>query len=88
MRIRLSRDWHPGRKLPGVVDHGNRGGDLVVQALGWWVRLAVYAGSPPGSHIGVWRTRWCGLYGLNVRVGRRYIGPCVTAFIHTQRKHP
>jgi hypothetical protein len=73
--IKVSRDRHPD----------NRGGDIVVEAFGRWVRFAVYVGTPPGSHIGIWRTDWCGLKGLNLRVGRRYVGPCVTAFVHT---HP
>jgi hypothetical protein len=56
----------------------------VVDLLGRWVRFAVYYGTPPGSHIGVWRTHWGDLRGLNVRIGRRYVGPCLTAFVHTK----
>ncbi len=75
MTVKVSREWYPDQK----------GGDLVVEALGHWVRFAVYVGTPPGSHIGIWRTSWGDLKGLNVRVGKRYIGPCLTAFVHTHR---
>lgn len=75
MTIKVSRDRHPD----------NRGGDVVVEAFGRWVRVALYVGTPPGSHIGIWRTSWGELKGLNVRVGRRYVGPCVTAFVHIHR---
>lgn len=62
-----------------------RGGDVVIQTRRRWLRLAVYLGTPPGSHIGFWRTRWGGLRGWNLRVGKRYVGPCLTVFVHT---HP
>lgn len=63
------------------------GGDVRVEWPGRWVRLAAYFGTPPGSHIGLWRTRggYSGaLQGLNLRVGRRYVGPCLTVFVHTR----
>lgn len=80
--IKLGSDWHRGRKWP--VDHGNRGGDITVEMLGRWVRLAIYAGSSPGSNIGFWCTRVGDFKGVNLRVGRRYIGPCVTFLAHTR----
>jgi hypothetical protein len=61
------------------------GGDIVVTVLRRWIRFAAYYGEPPGSHIGFWRTRWGTLSGWNLRVGRRYVGPCLTVFVHT---HP
>lgn len=73
------------RGRPRLVDYGNRGGDIVVEMFGRWMRFALYVGSPPGSHIGLWRTKWGELSGINLRVGRRYIGPCVTLFVHTRR---
>jgi hypothetical protein len=85
MAIRTSGQWVRGRKWP--VDYGNRGGDLIVEMFGRWVRFALYVGSPPGSHIGFWRTRggFTGeMQGLNLRIGRRYIGPCLTVFVHTR----
>lgn len=95
MKIKVSPEWHPRlRRAPTwavkagkVVDYGNVGGDLVIEAFGRWVRFAVYAGSPAGSHIGLWRTRWGALRGLNFRIGRRCIGPCMTIFVHTRREH-
>jgi hypothetical protein len=59
---------------------------LVVTVGRLWLRGLLAYGNPPGSHIGVWRTSWGGLRGLNVRVGRRIVGPCVTAFVHQQWK--
>jgi len=75
MRVVGSRDRHPE----------NRGGDLVIETASRWVRFAVYWGTPPGSHIWLWRTSWGELKGLNLRIGRRYVGPCLTMFVHT---HP
>lgn len=73
MSITVSREWCPDQK----------GGDLVVEVLGRWVRFALYVGTPPGSHIGLWRTNWGYLKGVNLRIGKRYVGPCVTVFVHT-----
>ena len=47
-----------------------------------WVRFGVFYGTPPGSHIGLWRTRVDDLRGWNLRVGRRYAGPCLTMLAH------
>ncbi len=58
--------------------------DLVLQTDGRWLRLGAFYGTPPGSHIGLWRTRWGSVRGVNLRVGRRYIGPCLTLLIHTR----
>jgi hypothetical protein len=57
--------------------------DRKVTIRGRWFRIALIYGTPPGSHIGYWRTRWCGLNGINLRVGRRYVGPCLTLMLHT-----
>lgn len=90
MKIRTCRWWKPGR---GAGDYGNRGADLSIDTLGRWVRICVAIGTPPGSHIGLWRTNGYGLRGLNLRIGRRIAGPCLTVFIHTHRswtydRHP
>lgn len=85
IKVTASGEWTGGHACP--VDHGNRGGSVALTVAGrWWVRFALYVGSPPGSHIGVWLTRWPPLYGANVRIGRRYVGPCVTAFVHARRR--
>jgi hypothetical protein len=81
-KIKVSGQWVRGRTSP--IDYGNRGGDLVIEWFGRWLRFAVYVGSPPGSHIGFWRTCVGTMRGINLRVGRRYIGPCVTVFVHTR----
>ncbi|MFY1595464.1 hypothetical protein [Micromonospora sp. WMMD737] len=69
------------RRERGVDQHG---GDIVIKTTGRWLRLAVYYGTPPGSHIGFWRTRYGTLRGWNLRLGKRYVGPCLTAFVHTR----
>lgn len=62
------------------------GGDIRIVLFDRWWRAALYFGQPPGSHIGLWRTRTDGLQGINLRVGHRYIGPCLTVFIHTRHQ--
>lgn len=62
------------------------GGDFRIVLFGYWLRLAMFYGQPPGSHIGLWRTRFGTLRGLNLRIGRRYIGPCLTLFMHTRNQ--
>ena len=51
---------------------------------GRWFRLFAAYGTPPGSHIGFWRTRYGTLSGWNLRVGKRYSGPCLTLLAHTR----
>jgi len=61
-----------------------RGGDIRVVHKGRWVRVALYIDPPPRmSHIGLWRTRYGDLKGLNlrVRVPRGY----ATLLVHTRR---
>lgn len=83
-RLEVDGWWARGRRTPSL-DYGNRGAALVVRLFGRWVRLGVAVGSPPGSHIGFWRSRMgSGMAGWNLRVGKRYIGPCVTAWVHTR----
>ena len=53
----------------------------VIEGPKRWRRLGAFWGPPPGSHIGLWRTNW-GVRGWNFRVGRRYIGPCLTLLAH------
>jgi hypothetical protein len=65
----------------------NKGGDLVLWTRRRRYRLAAYWGTPPGSHIGFWRTRAGGLRGINLRIGRRYVGPFLTILAHTRRRH-
>lgn len=74
IRVKGRRERHPG----------NRGGDLVIEIGPRWFRFAAYFGTPPGSHIGYWRTRVEDMRGVNLRLGRRYTGPCLTLFIHTR----
>lgn len=61
-----------------------RGGDVVVESRSRRLRLGAYYGEPPGSHIGYWRTRMGAMRGWNLRVGKRYSGPCLTLFLHTE----
>ena len=77
MDLEWHRDWTPEQK----------GGGVRLNLRRRWIRVAAYYGQPPGSHIGLWRTRVDDLSGLNLRIGRRYIGPCVTALIHTRPQH-
>lgn len=60
------------------------GGDVVFSGQRRWVRFAAYYGTPPGSYIGFWRTRVDDFRGLNLRLGRRFSGPCLTMFVHTR----
>lgn len=71
-------------EVRGERNDSQIGGDVVLTGLGRWVRGAVYLGTPPGSHIGLWRTQYGPLQGLNLRVGRQYLGPCLTLFVHTR----
>jgi len=61
-----------------------RGGDIRITTARGWVRGALYIDPPPRmSHIGLWRTRYHGLRGVNLRVKvwRGY----VTALVHARR---
>jgi hypothetical protein len=49
-----------------------------------WLRLFAAYGTPPGSHIGLWRTDTGTVHGWNLRIGRRYVGPCLTLLTHTR----
>jgi hypothetical protein len=49
-----------------------------------WVRLFACYGPPPGSHIGLWHTQMGQVHGWNLRIGRRYVGPCLTLLAHTR----
>lgn len=54
-----------------------------------WGRTMLAWGMPPGSRIGAWVTRggFSGrLRGVNVRVGRRYVGPALTWLAHGRVK--
>ena len=48
-----------------------------------WVRAVVVYGTPPGSHIGFWRTSYGNLRGWNLRLGKRY-HKTLTMFVHTR----
>jgi hypothetical protein len=65
---------------PGVQS----GVEVRVDVPGRWVRLVANVGVPPGSHIGLWRTAADDLRGINLRLGRRYVGPCLTLLAHTR----
>lgn len=78
MKLSVESEWADGNKGLGVRLRSLRTG-------GFW-RIAAYWGTPPGSHIGFWRTRYDGvLRGLNYRIGRRYVGPTLTMFMHWRR---
>lgn len=64
----------------GTFNYGGRQFEFA-QRLGR-LRVGAFYGSPPGSHIGLWRTNYHGLKGLNLRIGRRYVGPCLTVLVH------
>lgn len=73
----------------GSYDLGQLGGDIVIVVGRRWIRLAAYAGTPPGGHMGWWRTDGGypgSLRGVNYRCGRAYRGPCLTLFVHTRRR--
>jgi hypothetical protein len=59
-----------------------RWADLRLARHDRWVRAGVFYGTPPGSHIGLWRTRVDDLRGWNLRIGCRYTGPCLTLLLH------
>lgn len=59
------------------------GGDLVIEVSGRWIRFAAYFGVPPGSRIGLWRTRFDDMRGVNLRIGKRY-RKTLTVFVHTR----
>jgi hypothetical protein len=72
-------------ELRGVSDGWEA--NLTAETRRRWVRLFACYGIPPGSHIGLWHTSggFTGeLHGWNLRVGRRYIGPCLTLLAHTR----
>ena len=56
--------------------------NLRVTIRGRWWRTAAYYGDAPGSHMGFWRTDYCGLRGWNYRVGS--LARCLTVFVHTR----
>lgn len=90
--MKATIEVRPEYALPhpnATTDLGQLGGDVVITVGRRWIRLAAYAGSPPGSHMGWWVTRggfYGGLYGVNYRVGRHWPGPCLTLFVHTQKR--
>jgi hypothetical protein len=58
--------------------------EVVIETRSRWLRLVVVYGTPPGSHIGFWRTRMGDHEGLNLRIGKRF-RTCLTLMAHT---HP
>jgi hypothetical protein len=59
-----------------------KGCGLRLTLPGRWFRVAVFYGTPPGSHMGFWRTRVDTLRGWNYRVGT--IRRCATVLLHTR----
>jgi hypothetical protein len=57
-----------------------------VTVFGRWFRLAAFLGSPPGSHMGLWRTDSYGLKGLNYRVELGGYHHCFTVLAHTKKE--
>jgi hypothetical protein len=78
VRIETSRD----RQIPGGMRHA--GGDIRFYGRRRWVRLAVYWGVPPGSHIGLWRTDTGTVHGWNLRIGWRHRST-IEGFCHTRK---
>ena len=71
------------RRLPS---EGGLEAAFAIEAFGRWVRIGLFVGEAPGSHmIGknwtAWRTRGYGLCGVNVRFGW-WPAPCVTMLLH------
>jgi hypothetical protein len=60
--------------------------DIHFTVRGRWWRTAAFYGDAPGSHMGFWRTDYCGLRGWNYRVGS--FARCLTVFVHTRLKRP
>lgn len=58
--------------------------DLHLTIFGRWFRFAIIRGSAPGSHMGLWRTNYYGIYGWNFRHGT--LAKCTTYILHTKRK--
>lgn len=73
MIIEIRREWHPWTNVGGDI----RIGDV---RRGRWVRFAVYYGQPPGSRMGIWRTRCDTLRGWNWRYGGMH--RCVSVLVH------
>src|SRR6185369_9357910 len=82
MLLYVERHWRFAPESRG----NNLEATIVFQIGSRWIRLGVFYGTPPGSHIGFWRTQWADLRGLNLRIGRRYIGPCLGFLAHTRRR--
>jgi len=73
------------RRLP---DEEGLEAAFAVEAFGRWVRVGLFVGEAPGSHmIGknftAWRTRVDDLRGVNIRFGW-WPKPCVTMLLHTR----
>jgi hypothetical protein len=62
--------------------------ELVIRVPGRWLRLFAAYGTPPGSNIGLWHTQMSEVHGWNLRIGRRYVGPCMTLLAHTRPSRP
>ena len=60
--------------------------EIVVYAAGRRTRFGAFYGTPPGSHMGFWRTRAYGMNGLNYRIGsfRRSL----TFLLHSRPTEP
>ena len=69
-------------------EEGDLEAAFAVEVLGWWVRVGLFVGEAPGSHMmgrnfAWWRTRSGSLDGVNVRFGW-WPEPCVTLLVHTR----
>lgn len=61
---------------------------VAVETLGHWVRLGVFYGEAPGSHMAgrhsaFWRTRMGSFHGWNARFGN-WPQQCLTLLLHTR----
>lgn len=97
--------WHAGvnaaakagflRVRIGTLADRWRKGELIdvhATVAGNWYRFAVFFGSAPGSHMGLWHTdmgNWLqggAVHGWNYRVGS--LRRCVTLLAHTRKANP
>lgn len=65
---------------------GQSYGELVVRTRKRWLRFFVaYDDKAPWPRYGFWRTRGWEVRGVNLRVGAKFPGPCVTVAVFWRR---
>jgi hypothetical protein len=88
--LTLDGHWRTGLRTP----RGRREleATLVAEWPARWVRLGLFWGEAPGSHMAgkhaaAWRSRWGPLRGVNLRLGW-WPEPCLTLLAHTHPARP